>query len=242
MANPITASFLERIRLDGMHAFTSYDRKLAVYPCRRGTLLNVAAIHPAGPQGTTGARQLSWLDGGNLDQLLQAFEGFGLELLEMCRMAEDIKLWSLGSRKPPHSFYKDNLVLIGHAAHPTFPRGSFLSVHFTKSFSITLTEPDQGQGGAQSFEDGAALAAVLPSNTTTEQIPQRLELYNQVRYAHSMTVMIMSRVDDSRRGEMADELRKYVPDATVPENMFSFAWNSYPAREAEGLLRAVQCA
>lgn len=220
MANPITASLIERIRLDGMHAFTSYDRKLAVYPCRRGTLLNVAAIHPSGLQGTTGARQSSWLDGGNLDQLLEVFEGFGPELLEMCRMAEDIKLWSLGSRKPPHTFFKDKLVLIGDAAHPTLPH--------------------QGQGGAQSFEDGAALATVLPASTTTEQLPQRLEMYNQVRYAHSLTVMILSRMDDERRGEMADELRKYVPDAQVPENMFSFAWNSYPAKEAGVLLQAAE--
>lgn len=67
-------------------------------------------------------------------------------------------------------------------------------------------------------------------------------MYNQVRYARSLTVMILSRMDDGRRGEMADELRKYVPDAEVPENMFAFAWNSYPTREAERLLQAADCA
>lgn len=66
-------------------------------------------------------------------------------------------------------------------------------------------------------------------------------MYNQVRYARSLTVMILSRMDDGRRGEMIDELRKYVPDAEVPENMFSFAWNSYPAREAKRLLQAAEC-
>jgi len=81
---------------------------------------------------------------------------------------------------------------------------------------------------------------VLPASTTSEQLPQRLEMYNQVRYAHSLTVMILSRMDDERRGEMADELRKYVPDAEVPENMFSFTWNSYPAKEAEVLLQAAE--
>lgn len=51
-------------------------------------------------------------------------------------------------------------------------------------------------------------------------------------------MMMMSRINDERRAEMLDELRRYVPDAKVPENMFSFAWGSYPGREAGCLLEA----
>lgn len=50
--------------------------------------------------------------------------------------------------------------------------------------------------------------------------------------------MMMSKTHDERRGEMLDELRKYVPDAQVPKDMFRFTWASEPAQEAADLLAA----
>lgn len=97
---------------------------------------------------------------------------------------------------------------------------------------------DQGQGSAQSLEDAAALGALFTSETTPEQVPERLQLYNQVRYGHSVTVMMMSKLPDNRRAEMLDELRLYVPAAELPKDMISFTWNSYPAREAHRALKA----
>lgn len=99
---------------------------------------------------------------------------------------------------------------------------------------------DQGQGGAQAFEDGAALGALFPSDTTPEQVPGRLELYNKVRYERALTVMMMSKTHDERRAEMLDELRIYVPNAELPKDMFSFTWPSNPAQDSQGLLAASQ--
>ncbi|KAJ5098206.1 monooxygenase [Penicillium argentinense] len=218
-ANPIATALLDKIGLDGVHAFVGQDRRIVLYPCRNGELLNVAGIHPS---GTTPANDASWLDSGNMEELLATFSSFGPELQELCRLAEDLKLWSLASRSPPSTFVKGKLALIGDAAHPTLPH--------------------QGQGGAQSFEDAAALAAVFPLETTPEQIPARLEMYNQVRYNHAVTVMMMSKTSDDRRAEMLDELRKYVPDAETPTDMVSYTWPSCPAREAQVLLgRAETC-
>ncbi|OOF96328.1 hypothetical protein ASPCADRAFT_206516 [Aspergillus carbonarius ITEM 5010] len=214
-SNPLTASLLDKMGSGGVHVFASKDRRLVVYPCRHGDLLNVAGIHPSGPE--TDARESSWLDSGNLSQLLQAYETFGPELQEMCKLAEDLKLWSLASRAPPRTFIRGKLALVGDAAHPTLPH--------------------QGQGGAQSFEDGAALGALFPADTPEKNIPQRLELYNQVRYRRAVTVMMMSKVDDDRRAQMLDELRTYVPNAQVPKDMFSFTWSSYPGRDAQRLLQ-----
>ncbi|KAJ6142737.1 hypothetical protein N7471_002190 [Penicillium samsonianum] len=117
-------------------------------------------------------------------------------------------------------FVKGRLALVGDAAHPTLPH--------------------QGQGGAQAFEDGAALGALFPSDTTSEQVSARLELYNEVRYERALTVMMMSKAPDERRAEMVDELRKYVPNAELPKDMFSFTWPSNPAQDAQGLLAATQ--
>lgn len=120
-ANPLTATLLAKTGLDGVHAFSSEDRRLVIYPCRGGDLLNVVAIHPSGSEGV---KESSWLEGGSHEQLLQTYASFGPELQQMCRMAEDLKLWSLASRSPPQTFIKDKLALVGDAAHPTLPRKS----------------------------------------------------------------------------------------------------------------------
>ncbi|KAI9037629.1 putative salicylate hydroxylase [Aspergillus affinis] len=212
-ANPLTAALLAKTGLDGVHAITAPDRRLVVYPCRSGELLNIVAIHPA---ETEEPKEASWLESGNLDHLVETYSSFGPECQELCRMAEDLKLWSLASRTPPQTFFKGKLALVGDAAHPTLPH--------------------QGQGGAQAFEDGAALGGVFPADTTPDQVPQRLALYNQVRYDRAVTVMMMSKTHDERRAEMLAELREYVPNAELPANMFSFTWPSRPAEDARRLL------
>ena len=56
------------------------------------------------------------------DDLMKEFEGFSLELRELCSLAEDVKLWSLASKDPPTIFHRGKLCLIGDAAHPMLPR------------------------------------------------------------------------------------------------------------------------
>ncbi|KAL4867119.1 hypothetical protein BDV12DRAFT_186885 [Aspergillus spectabilis] len=206
--DPLTASLVAKIGLDGVHAFASEDRRLIVYPCREGRLLNCAGIHPFDTSDTD-VKESSWLSGGDLEQLLETYQGFSPELQAMCRKAEDLKLWRLASRTPPKTFVRGKLALVGDAAHPTLPH--------------------QGQGGAQSFEDGAALGALFTPDTTPEQVSQRLELYNQVRYDHAVTVLFMSKTNDERRAEMFEEL----------QNMLSYAWLSYPGQDAQRLLATV---
>ncbi|KAK1149697.1 hypothetical protein N8T08_005250 [Aspergillus melleus] len=200
---------------DGVHVVPFQDRRLVVYPCRQGQLLNCAGIYPPGLEEDAGT-DASWHNAGSVNQLIYTFRGFGEDLLEMCKMAEDVKLWSLASRDPAPTFVKGKLALIGDAAHPMLPH--------------------QGQGAAQAFEDAAALAGVLTADTTPDKLSHRLELYNRLRYSHSVTVMMMSRTNDERRAEMLDELRRYVPNAELPKDMFAFTWPSDPVTEAAHLV------
>ncbi|KAJ5689675.1 hypothetical protein N7462_004067 [Penicillium macrosclerotiorum] len=215
-SNPLTASLLEKVGTKTLNCFMLADRRLVVYPCRHGNLFNCAVIYPSGLENE--ARNSSWLDSASKDQLLQTLEGFCPEVQEIGRLAEDVKLWTLGCRQPPRTFVKGKLALVGDAAHPTLPH--------------------QGQGGCQAFEDAAALGALFPADTSVEQVSHRLELYDRVRYAHSVTVMILSKKPNERRAELLDELRTYVPDAEVPDDMFAYAWLSYPKQEAQRLLAA----
>ena len=68
------------------------------------------------------AVESSWLNKGNINDMMSEVEGFATELREFCSMAEDVKHWSLASRDPPTTFYRGKLALIGDAAHPTLPR------------------------------------------------------------------------------------------------------------------------
>ncbi|KAH6997374.1 monooxygenase [Ilyonectria destructans] len=213
-ANPLTGALFANLGMDCQHVFVTYDRRLVVYPCRHGKLLNIVAMHPA--EDSKLESESSWLAGGKIEDLLNTYSEFSPDIIEMCSLAEDLKLWSLATRDPPKKFYKGTTVLVGDAAHPMLPH--------------------QGQGGAQSLEDGAALGALFPANTTVDQIPRRLELYNKLRYGRAVTVMFMSKINDERRGEMMDDLRKFVPDAELPKSMFEYAWDSYVVRDAQKLL------
>lgn len=121
-ANPITRALLEKTGLDSLHVFVGPNRRIVMYPCRSGTLLNVAAFYPT--IAGTGAEDVSWHNEGNMDQLLSTYANFGEELRTLCGMAEDLKLWSLASRDPPPTSVKGNMALLGDAAHPTLPRTS----------------------------------------------------------------------------------------------------------------------
>ncbi|KAF4441170.1 3-hydroxybenzoate 6-hydroxylase 1 [Fusarium acutatum] len=216
MANPITGPFFAKLGFDCQHVFTTRDRRMVVYPCRNGQLLNIVALHPAEEAGLDS--ESSWLAGGRVEDLLDVYKEFGPELIEMCRIGEDLKLWSLATRDPPTKFHKGRTVLLGDAAHPMLPH--------------------QGQGGAQSFEDAAALGVLFPADTTVDDVPQRLALYNKLRYPRSVTVMFMSKVNDERRGEMMDDLRKFVPDAELPPNIFPYLWNNFVLDDAQKALAA----
>ncbi|EMT68814.1 3-hydroxybenzoate 6-hydroxylase 1 [Fusarium odoratissimum] len=216
MANPITGPFFGKLGFDCQHVFTTRDRRMVVYPCRNGKLLNIVAMHPSDDAGLDS--ESSWLAGGRVEELLDVYKEFGPELIEMCRIGEDLKLWSLATRDPPTKFWKGRTVLLGDAAHPMLPH--------------------QGQGGAQSFEDAAALGVLFPADTTVDDVPKRLELYNKLRYPRSVTVMFMSKINDERRGEMMEDLRKFVPDAELPPNIFPYLWNNFVLDDAQKALAA----
>ncbi|EXL78283.1 hypothetical protein FOPG_07456 [Fusarium oxysporum f. sp. conglutinans race 2 54008] len=216
MANPITGPFFGKLGFDCQHVFTTRDRRMVVYPCRNGKLLNIVAMHPSDDAGLDS--ESSWLAGGRVEELLHVYKEFGPELIEMCRIGEDLKLWSLATRDPPTKFWKGRTVLLGDAAHPMLPH--------------------QGQGGAQSFEDAAALGVLFPADTTVDDVPKRLELYNKLRYPRSVTVMFMSKINDERRGETMEDLRKFVPDAELPPNIFPYLWNNFVLDDAQKALAA----
>lgn len=95
---------------------------------------------------------------------------------------------------------------------------------------------DQGQGGAQAFEDAAALGALFTAATEPREIEEKLRMYSEIRYKQAVAILFMSRVGDEQREKVMGDLREYLPEADMPENMWLFAWDSYPVRDAEKAL------
>lgn len=52
---------------------------------------------------------------------------------------------------------------------------------------------DQGQGAGQAIEDAASLSIVLPKGTTPQDVPERLRLYEKIRYDRAHNIQEFSR-------------------------------------------------
>lgn len=50
-----------------------------------------------------------------------------------------------------------------------------------------------GQGAAQAVEDGCALGVLLPSDTSPEEVPRRLELWQQCRKERAQNIIKYTR-------------------------------------------------
>ncbi|KAL6704163.1 hypothetical protein ACN47E_008723 [Coniothyrium glycines] len=219
-ADPLTKELIDKTGLRSLNAFNTPNRRLIMYPCRAGTLMNIVFFYPESPDEDT--VESSWLNSGNHDDLMAQVKEFSPGLQKLCSMAEDLKLWSLASRDPPPKFHHERLALIGDAAHPTLPH--------------------QGQGGAQAFEDAATLGALFTADTKPEQVDKRLKLYNDIRYKQAVTILFMSRVGDEHRETVMQQLEKFVPNPTLPESMWLYCWDSFPVKQAEQALKAERSA
>lgn len=88
------------------------------------------------------------------------------------------------------------MIIIGDAAHPMLPH--------------------QGQGGAQSIEDGIALGISL-SGAKSEDIKERLAIFEKARRHRASAIQVMSNAGVDQAERVAREVAQYV---SVPLGMF----------------------
>ena len=119
---------------------------------------------------------IDWNSGVNKAKLLQVYETFSPALVALLDKAdaETLKVWELMDMDVLPSWTCDRLALLGDAAHPFLPH--------------------QGQGAGIAMEDAASLAVVLPKNTQSTDIAERLQLYESFRYTRANRIQEYSRV------------------------------------------------
>lgn len=150
------------------------DRRVVMYPTSNNQMLNFVCIHPEAE--TTADSREGWEQSGELDRMLQVYSSFDPALLALMKKADprSIKVWKLLDMKVIPTWTNERLALLGDAAHPFLPH--------------------QGQGGAVAIEDAASLAVLLPYGTPTDEISERLKLYEEIRYKRANRIQEISRL------------------------------------------------
>lgn len=192
LSNPKTAKHMQK---EGeLIMWFGTDRRVIVYPTSSNSLLNFVCIHPDALSESEKNWE-GWGKGGSIENLLKIYESWDEDMLEMLKMARSptssdinttgtLKVWRLLDMHPLPNFTRENLVLLGDAAHPYLPH--------------------QGQGAGSAIEDAAALAVVFPGDVKEEEIQERLKLYENIRIGRAHRIQEFSRILGRDPGEGND--------------------------------------
>ncbi|KAJ7153099.1 FAD/NAD(P)-binding domain-containing protein [Mycena crocata] len=133
-------------------------RMLFLFPCRRGSLINVVAHHVDDKDPDNH----KWSATATVEEVLDEFKSFHPRYLRFLELGEQpILRWQLRALPLLPTWINGRAALLGDAAHATLP---------------TL-----GQGAGMALEDAAALGCLIPLGTRREDIPGRLEAYQELR-------------------------------------------------------------
>ncbi|CEJ91921.1 hypothetical protein VHEMI07604 [[Torrubiella] hemipterigena] len=174
------------------------DRHLIWYPCRNGTVHNFVGVHPT-PSNNDSATVEE-----DSAQMVEEFAHFDPRIVHLLSHVKDAKRWPLFELKPLPSWSHGKAVIIGDAAHPMLPLGA--------------------QGANQGIEDGAVLGHVLANANSAADIPQRLQLFDQLRVKRASRVQILSSIRYSNESLVREKLEPYMePGMEVPESFHARA-------------------
>ena len=123
--------------------------------------------------------------------MMDIFEDFDPRILAVMRLAEPstVKNWQLLDMYPGPTRVSGSLCLLGDAA-------------------LTFL-PHIGQGAASAIEDAASLAALFPAGTDRGDIPERLQLYNEIRKDRPEKIHYASRELGQDLGPGNEEAQSY---------------------------------
>ncbi|CAI7600515.1 unnamed protein product [Penicillium discolor] len=174
MNDPITAKLVQHP--GELSIWYGSDARIIMYPTSHNTVLNFVVIHPEGKSAADTEGNNSWGQHGNLERMLQIFDGFDPAILRLLGKADpqSVKVWKLLDMDLVPQWHHHRLALLGDAAHPFLPH--------------------QGQGGGVAIEDAISLAVVLSPGISTTEVPNRLKLYHNIRHERATRIQEFSRI------------------------------------------------
>ncbi|KXJ87244.1 FAD binding domain protein [Microdochium bolleyi] len=148
-----------------LHIWIGPGAHVVGYSLRGGTVYNIVLLVPDDlPEHIR--RQ-----DGSVEEMRAMFEGWDPVLTRFLGLVDGVKKWKLMHRKHLRDWVspEGDLVFVGDACHPMLP---YL-----------------GQGANLAIEDGAVLGLLLGSVASRDQLPQALDMYQQLRKARGEAVV-----------------------------------------------------
>lgn len=183
--DPVTAKFVQRA--GELAIWYGSDRRIVMYPTSNNQELNFVCIHPQEESGASG----DWNNETTLDSMLAIYKNFDPAVKNLISKADPstLRVWNLLDMTTLPTWVNERLALLGDAAHPFLPH--------------------QGQGGGVAIEDAASLAVMLPKDTASDEIPERLKLYEKTRYERAHLIQEFSRIAgaDEKDGHRVDMVK-----------------------------------
>ncbi|KAJ7500391.1 FAD/NAD(P)-binding domain-containing protein [Mycena galericulata] len=133
-------------------------RRWIVYPIRNGSLINMALFYTDSPEDEAGSRPIA-----TKEEVLAKFSDFDTKFLRIFDLSAHgpFRRWKLRVLPELPTWIRGRAALLGDAAHATFP---FFA-----------------QGAGMAIEEAAALGFLLPSGTRRQDVPVRLQAYQDLR-------------------------------------------------------------
>ncbi|KAF7374346.1 FAD/NAD(P)-binding domain-containing protein [Mycena sanguinolenta] len=133
-------------------------RMFFVYPCRNHTLISFMGMYADPEQESP-----DWTQNATLEEVRAKFHDFHPKFLRILDLSPrtPILKWQMRYLPALPTWIRARAALLGDAAHATLP--------------------SLGQGAAMAIEDAAVLGCLLPLGTTREDVPARLEAYQELR-------------------------------------------------------------
>ncbi|KAF9880333.1 salicylate hydroxylase [Colletotrichum karsti] len=202
LADPITADLFDNAS-GSVRMFLGDGKRIVTYPCRDGEVLNCIGIFHNEVGAST---KEDWHNSVDKSHLLERFSGFHHSVLALLEKASEVKQWPLLYRAPIPTWRKGRTILIGDAAHPMLPH--------------------QGQGGAQAIEDGVALGICLLNAESSAAVPERLEIFENIRRNRASAVTIFSNAAQDEAEKIKEAASEFVQPVekipTKPEEFYDF--------------------
>jgi salicylate hydroxylase len=171
-------------------------RHFVHYFVSTGTVVNFVAV----TEEDSWLRE-SWVDRGEVADVLAAFQGWHNHVLSIIGAADEIYKWALFDRSPLPRWSVGRVTLLGDSCHPMLP---FM-----------------GQGAAQAIEDAAALKGCL--SKLPNDIPAALRLYEQLRLPRASRLQGMSETNKARF-HMPDGQAQRERDAEMAGGETDWSW------------------
>ncbi|KAJ7499868.1 FAD/NAD(P)-binding domain-containing protein [Mycena latifolia] len=169
-------------------------RMFIIYPFRSGRLINFAAFFTDSPESEAG-----WTSTGSREEILEMYRDFHPKFLRVLDLPSHtaIHKWKLRVVPKLPTWIRGRAALLGDAAHATAP---FLA-----------------QGAGTAIEEAGSIGCLLPPGTRREDIPARLEAYQDLRkhrgdFVNKESVEQISRIRSGTAWRQSHEVQAYLRD------------------------------